>query len=269
MVQHISIDEIMDYSKCPMYYFLKHKKKMSTDKIDIIEKYEEDILKVMYYSFYKLQENDLIRIEDIKAMWGRLWIKDKRKNNIVFTDSYMHKDTYNNKRVKGLESLLKFRDFLSNNMGYPILINQEYKIRIGDIILSGKFDLVREVVNSNGEKEIQTCMFISDRDVPKITQKYDLKFHSDALAIQGMVDEKLKISHMIHYFEKGKSIVKKHNLMNNEMFTHQVKTIANLIKNEIYFMSVTDNCQKCIYSDLCANKSNTMQSLVKLDEGEN
>lgn len=266
MFQQISIGEIMDYSKCPMYHFLKHKKKISTDKIDIIEKYEEDILKVIYYSYYKLQENDPIRTEDIKAMWGRLWIKDKRRNNIVFTDSYMHKDTYNTKRVKGLESLLKFKDFLANDIGYPILINQEYKIKIDNIILSGKFDIVREVINSNEEKEIQTCMFISDRDVPKLTQKYDLKFHCDALAIQGMVDEKLKMSHMIHYFEKSKTIVKKHCLMNNDVFIHQVKTISNLIKNNIYYMSVTDNCQKCMYSELCANKSNTMQLL---DEGEN
>lgn len=266
MFHLISIDEIIDYSKCPMYHFLKHKKNISTEKIDIVEKYEQDILKVIYYSFYKLQENEVIRVEDIKAMWGRLWIKDKRRNNIVFTDSYMHKDTYNTKRVKGLESLLNFRGFLSNNLGYPILINQEYKIKIDNIILSGKFDLVREVLNSNEEKEIQTCMFLSDRDVPRITQKYDLKFHCDALAIQGMVDEKLKMSHLIHYFERGKTIVKKHNLMNNEMFLHQVKTIAKLIKDEVYYTSITDNCQKCMYSELCANKSNTMQLL---DEGEN
>lgn len=257
----ISIDEIVDYSKCPMYYFFKYKSGLPNDSYDIIEKYEEDINKIIYYAFYKYQEGEIIRLEDLKQMWGRLWIKDKRKSNLIFSDSYINKDTYNTKRVKGLESLLNFRNFLIDSPSYPILINQDYSIKIDDIIVSGKFDVVREIDNAVGEKEIQVCLFRSERDVPKLTQKYDLKLHCDTYAIENMINKNLDMSYLIYYFEKNKSIVRSDISSNKEMFLHNIKTITKLIKENVFYMSVNDNCQKCTFKNKCSSKSNVNKIL--------
>lgn len=261
----ISIDEIVDYSKCPMYYFFKYKQKASTDKIDVLSKYEEDLKKVVYYSFCKMQEGEFIRVEDIKQMWGKLWVKDKRKTELVFSDSSLHKDTYNVKRIKGLESLLSFKDYLADNKGFPIAINQEYKIRLDDMILTGKFEVVREIENSNGEKQIQVCLFKTDRDVPKLTNRYDMKFHCDALAIERMVEKDLKPNGMIYYLEKGKIITKSCSSIERQIFLHNIRTVASLIRNNVFYMSVNSNCQSCIYKDICGSKANTRGLL---DKGE-
>jgi CRISPR/Cas system-associated exonuclease Cas4 (RecB family) len=262
----ISINEIIDYSKCPMYYFLKYRSGMTTDKIDLVEKYESDLHRVIYYSFSKLQENELIRVEDIKAMWGRLWVKDKRRADILFSDSSMHKDTYNSKRLVGLDSLLNFRKtFVLENQGYPVLVNQDYKVKVDkDLTLTGKFDAVIEITNEKGEKEIHTCLFRSDRDVPKMTQEYDLKYHADAFAIEKMV-KNIDLKHMVYYIEKNKVVIKNDSSMNRDMFLHNVKTIGNLINSDVFYMSVSDNCQKCIYREICSNKSKTK---ALLDKGE-
>lgn len=262
-MQEIDIQEIIDYSKCPMLYFFKHKYKLTTEYIDVTEKYEKDLLKVIYYSYSKLQDNDFIRIEDIKQMWGRLWVKDRRRIDLVFSDSYIHKDFYNIKRIKGLESLLLFRDSLAEDNCFPIAVNQPYKIKIGDIIINGKFDVVREIINDNGEKEIQSCIFKTDTYATRLTQRYDMKFNCDAIAIEQMTKEKANISNMIYYIEKGKSITKKSNSLSKGTFIHNVRTITNLISNNVFYMSVNENCDSCIYKNICSNKCNISLLLDK------
>lgn len=252
----VDIQEIIDYSKCPMLYFFKHKHKTSTPYIDVNNKYENDLLKIIYYSYSKIQDDSFIRVEDIKQMWGRLWIKDKRKIDLVFSDSYLHKDFYNTKRIKGLESLLLFRNNLAQDNSFPIAINQPYKIKIDDIIINGKFDIVREVINEKGKKEIQSCIFKTDNYSTRLTQKYDLKFNCDAIAIEQLIDKKVDISNMIYYIEKGKSVSKKNTKLSKLAFAHNVKTIHKLILDDVYYMSINEHCDSCIYSSICANNHN-------------
>lgn len=251
-MEEVNINEIIDYSKCSMFYYLKYKKKAYTDKINLLEKYNECIHKVIYFSFCKLQEGNIIRVEDIKNTWGRLWIKDKRKSSIIFSDSYLHKDIYNNKRIKGLESLLTFREYLIKKPNFPICINQEYKFKLNDdLVIKGKFDVIRETKDEDNNIKLQTCVFKDDSEYTKMMLKNDLKFNCDAIAIENSINEDYKIEHLIYYYEKNKEIEVKNTLADKRVFAHNVNTIYNLIKNNVYYMSVNKNCQSCIYNSIC------------------
>lgn len=253
----LSIDEIVDYSVCPMLHYFKYVDTKSDCKIDMLDKYKQDLLKVIRYSFYMIQQGETLQIHSLTNMWGKLWIKDKRKSHIVFSESTASRDLYNDKRVKGIEGIVKFRDFLLKNPGYPIVVDKEYKVKIDDdLYIKGKFQAIREVENKNGDKEIQVCMFSPFGNNSRVNNTYNLRFHCDALALEQYVQDNLSLSYLMYYIEKGKSVTKKY-MDNKPMFIHNVRTISKLIKDRIYYMTSSENCDKCLYKGICLNKSNS------------
>ena len=254
----LSIDEIVDYSVCPMLHYFKHVDKKSDCKIDMLDKYKQDLLKVVRYSFYMIQQGETLQTHSLSNMWGKLWIKDKRRSSIVFSESTASRDLYNDKRVKGIEGLLKFRDFLLKSPGYPIVVDKEYKVKIDDdLYITGRFQAIREIENKDGEKEIQVCMFSPMGTNSRINNTYNLRFHCDALALEQYVQEDLKLSYLMFYIEKGKHSTKKY-MDNKSMFLHNVKTISKLIKDGVYYMTSSESCDKCLYKGICLSKSNSI-----------
>lgn len=256
----IDIQELIDYSKCPMYYFLKYKAKdVKTEHINLIEKYDEDIHKVIYFAFSRVREGKGIDIKDIKSSWGRAWIKDKRKANIMFSESLMTKDTYNEKRRRGIESLIKFHKQFSLNPGYPIAINSDYKLQINKFLtITGKFEILRE----NDDKDIELISFKTDEHTNnRVVKEYDLKLTASSLALSDYIDGK-HLKHSMYHVDKG--VMYKTNAdINKEFFKYNIINIFKCIHNKIYYMRADNSCYNCQYKDICTNKSKMAQILDK------
>lgn len=257
----ISINEVIDYARCPMLYFFKYKAKdVKTEYINLVEKYDEDIHKVIYYAFTNVQDGKGIEIKDIKASWGKAWIKDKRKSHIMFNESLSTKDTYNERRRKGLLSLLRFQKEFTNNPGFPIAINLPYKIPITkNLELTGNFELIRE----NELKEIEVFTFKTDEHAnTKVTKENDLKLVASSIAIKDYVKSD-NIKHIMYHVDKFNYSIHNNNDLNKEFFIYSVKNIFKSIYNNIYYMGPDSNCYVCPYKDICGNKSKVIQILDK------
>lgn len=245
----ISIDEIIDYTFCPIKYLLKYKyKNIKTQYVDLIEKYDRDIHKVIYYSFSKVQDGSVMRIEDIKTAWGRHWIKDKRKHNIVFIDTLFNKDTYNERRKKGYESLLNFHKKFSCDPYLPILIDYPYELKINDdLTITGNIELVRKIENDI----LQLCVFKTDEHTHnKPNNNYDLRLMASSLALSHIVENKIEI--MTYHVDKASS--RKHIIKESkDIFLASVKQICKAIKNKIFYISPSTKCNSCIYKDICSD----------------
>ena len=70
---------------------------------------------------------------------------------------------------------------------------------------------------------------------------------------------------MVYYIEKAKPVTLRPSKLERELFLHNIRTITNLIRNDVFYMSVNENCQSCIYKDICGSKMNTK---ALLDKGE-
>lgn len=251
----VDIQQIIDYAKCPMYYKFKYiNKDLKTEYINTIEKYDEDIHKVIYYSFTRVQESQPIRIEDIKAAWGRAWIKDRRKSGILFTDTLSNKDTYNERRKKGIENLLHFQKVFSKDESFPIIINKKYEIQLSkNIILTGSFEVVRECTDSIGDKFIECCVFKTDEHTNnKVCKEFDLKLSASSIALKEIMKNE-NIKYMIYHVDKkSKSYIDK-NTMSLNVFKKTIINVYKAIHNNIFYMSPDERCHYCIYKELCSN----------------
>lgn len=253
----ISIQEIIDYAKCPMYYALKYKyPEYKTEYINLIEKYDVDIHKVIYYSFSKIQEGLPIRIEDIKVSWGRAWIKDKRKSSILFSDTPSNKDIYNDRRRRGLNSLIDFQKIFSKNPGFPIIINKQYNLKINNnLMLTGSYEVVREVDDEMNNKYLEVCCFKTDEHTnSKVNKLYDMKFIASSLAISNDI-EYTNIKYMNYHVDKKKfSYLSIEEILQHEkIFKESIFNIYKLIYNNIFYICPDEKCMNCIYKEVCGN----------------
>lgn len=261
----IDIEEIIDYAKCPMLYAFKYKyKHHKTDYVNITEKYNEDIHKVIYYSFSKIQNGSSMRIEDIKVAWGRAWIKDKRKNSLVFSDTPSNKDIYNDKRKKGFESLMSFYKKFNKNPGFPVIINEDYKLNItNSLVLTGKYEVVRELEDELSNKYLEVCIFKTDDcSNYSINNLYDLKLIASSLAICNDVEYNNK-KYMIYNVDKKRTFYLKDVNLDKALFKKNILNIYKCIYNEIYYICPNEKCITCIYKDICNDMENISEMLNK------
>lgn len=263
-MHEVNLQEIIDYSKCPMYYFFKYKRQdIKTDKINIIEKYDKDIHSAIYFAFSRVQEGSQIEVKDIKSSWGRAWIKDKRKSSIVFGETFNNKDTYNDRRRKGLDSLLNFQAEFNLNPGLPIAINKEYKLQVSkNLTIVNNFEIIRTVNDVYGNRtEIMT--FKTDEHTNnRVVKEFDLKLIANGLAANEYLKE-TNITHTMYHVDKNFTTRYKQEDLNTDFFKYSVTNIFKAMYNKIYYMNSGSTCYTCIYKDICANKAKVMELLDK------
>ena len=245
----ISLDEVIDYAKCPMLYKLKYVDKIGTEYTNLINKYKEDIKTIIYSSLYKIVEFENIQIEHLKIAWGKLWIKDKRKSNIIFSETLSNKDTYNERRKSGLDALLYFhKEF--KDPGIPIAINKEYEIDISNnLVLTGKFELIRKYKSS-----IDTAIFkLDENHLQKLSLQYDLELNALNIANKKYINSMNKTITMYNLDKKKKININIKNL-NEETFKNTVLNIYKAIYNKLFYIVPSERCVSCIYKDICTKK---------------
>lgn len=257
----INLSEIIDYANCPMIHYFKWVNGIPSDQIALHDRYATDFRNVIYYCYTKIQDKEPIRIEDIKQMWGKVWVLDKRKSSIIFSDTGIGKDTYNIKRVEGLTNLLSYREHLLENKCYPIIINYPYVINIDGIKIKGNIDIVKEVELPNGEKEIYICTYLPDTYNIHLENAYGFKINVDYVALVEMLCQNHNIKKRIYNVSRSKETIKDVDDIEEHFLKHNLKTIFNLIKNKVYFITPGIKCKHCIYRELCKNQDYTKNIL--------
>lgn len=247
----VTINEIIDYNKCSLLWYLKYKRKdVKTRYVTLVEKYDDDIHKVIYQAYNKLQDEDMLRIEDIKTFWGKEWIKDKRRNSIMFSDTYTNKDIYNDKRRRGIDVLLNFyRNFISID-DVPILINYPCNININkNLILKSNI----EVVNMNNDLYKNYVFKTNEHNNTQVLKDYEIKSIGNYIALKELLDSDNIDSYM---FNIDKKSIYKMDITENDIkiFKHSIESVSKLIYNNIFYMIPSEKCDSCIYKDVCSNK---------------
>ena len=254
----IKIEDVINYIECPMKWFLRNKKPfLKTNFISLAEKYDEDIKKCIFYSYYKIQSEEKVRIEDIKLFWGKEWIKDRRLNSLMFSDTCINKDYYSIKRKNGLLSLIDFKNkFVDKRTEKPIAIDYKFNIKINDnITLSTNIELFTKKMNIMNEYTYENYIFkTNEHAFNSVTKVYELKAIANHIAIKQNFEKISKINSYIYNMDKRN--ISKFNITDEkiQLFYSTIETIANLMYNNIYYIAPVDKCDTCIYKEICGNE---------------
>lgn len=264
----LSIEQIVDYCHCPLYYYLHWiEPNPSEDTITVLEKYDRELHRTIY-SFYSLIQNrEPATLSALKRSWGARWIGKKQASEIVINNSPSWRNNYDQRRRRGTEAIVRFYDTFKENPGYPIAINVPYELKLSKgLVVTGTWELIREVELNNGKREIQLIYFkVDDKVHHQVQMEYDLNIMAGQMAFEQSFN--LKIGRSLTYgFEKGKIHEMKASRGQRSFFEHTVYCVAKSIKNRLFYASPSSTCDTCFYRTRCKQRLNDdkfIQSLIK------
>lgn len=242
----ININDIINYSVCPMRYKLS-----SSDNLDeytIIEnKYSNVIKKCIYSYFYTIQNNETAGFNNLKKTFGSLWIGNKTLNDILFCEPSSWRDLNEQKRKKGLNALYDLNSIFKDLNKKPILIDYKYSVKLSkNINISGTFDLVLKNENSTDLYIFNISDTINDYEYLQRNYKVHLAYYS----FSKIFNEKLDNIY-VYCFNKGKLFKVDLKKINIEEFKKNIIGIVKCLYNNIYYKSPSANCSKCYYKNSC------------------
>lgn len=235
-----------------MLYLYRYKLGSSIKAINIREKYDHDIHKVVYNFFAVIQNNESLNINHLKRAWGSLWLGNKTGDDIILSTPSTWRDSANSKRKDGIQAIIRFFDKFKGNPGYPIAVNHPYKVSIGDgIIVLGTWEVIREVEDLPGQRVVEIIDFkVDDKLYNKVHFQNDIEITAMSYAFRETFNE---VEDRILYYgmNKGANTEVTRSESDYEFMKHTVKDVVKSIQNDIYYARVGGDCYHCPYRREC------------------
>ena len=246
----LHLQQVLDYVHCPMFYRFRYRSAHAKSPyLDMRTKYEEDIHKFMYAYHSHLQNGDAVDASTVKRIWGSLWIGEKNKQDLIFTDTGDKRDTWNNKRKQGIENLITYHLRGKYNIGTPVLVNHEFTVEIRPgVELTGSFELIQEL-----QGKVELINFFAD--TKKMTNTLlgkDLEITAQAYAFRkifGTKEDRI----IAYYVDKNQRKQTIRTKDDEEIFLDSVYNIAVAIKNDLFYIAPSTKCISCVYKEKCDN----------------
>lgn len=248
---NLTINDIQDFCFCPRYYLLK---KNDTNEYTINQAYDRAVHRCIYEYLYMFQ-NDAkqISIDVLKRAWGREWIKQKTNSEMICTPSAGKRDTYDIKRKNGINAIFAFDEMMQEPQ-FPIIINKPYSIKIGNVVVNGVWEYIREITR-DGQKAFQIIRFRteSNRFDLKEQMNHDIALTAAYLAFKATFNQ--DNTELIYMDLYRKTMVPAFRTKNDiTLFKETVRSVALSIKNNLQCVSPDKKCFHCEYRDICLGK---------------
>lgn len=249
--KHITIDikDIASFCFCPMLYDIRHTKDYNKTLNDA---YDESLHNTLYQCLRLLQDNKLkYSIDFLKMSWGKEWIKTKKGSELVLSASSKSRDCYNSLRITGIEAILKFDKYVLSEPQFPVVINTEYFIDIGDITVRGKWEYIREVDTDDGKK-IQLIRFVthSSQYYTNMQANNDIELISAGIAFKERFSNDVELIYIDIMSNKVISFTLTDEKINT--FIKTVKSVADCLRHNIRCVSHDVKCYHCDNRQQCS-----------------
>lgn len=258
----IDSKDIILYGLCPRLYYVKSK----YDKtfINLRDLYDKSLHNTIYTYLLALQRDELTdTLRLLKYQWGKEWIKYKNTRELVTSIGSLiirrtisNRDSYEDRRQRGIDAIFKFNDLMIKDKQCPIIINHKYEVPIlPNIILTGRFEYVREITDKNNKKIFQVVKFLSEKDSSYAQRtNVSIKYNMDLIAMSYAFSELFNVD----YFESVLIDIEREKIYTNiygpkeyNLLKQSIKGIATCIYNNINYMIPGDKCYVCNYRKVC------------------
>jgi hypothetical protein len=236
-----------------MYYKFKYElPELKSDVINVLEKYDRDMHKTIYSFFAAVQNHEMVSLGAMKRTFGTLWIGNKDSASMLYAEPSSWRDTHNERRKRGINTVINVFNAFKDNPGFPIVINKPYSIKLSNTItLTGTWEIVREVDN-----KIQLIDFkVEDKLHNRIHIDKDIEITAACMAFDKIFDT--KIDSVVYYgLDKNKAHVTNRNEDDFKVLTHTVTCVAKAIHNKLFYACPSNKCYSCMYKSVCSKSLN-------------
>lgn len=246
----ISIREIRDYQKCPLYYKMKHVDEIPVDKT--INEYFRDCFRLALYSYYfYIIENKKKSFEEILKRWEAIWFSSEMMEVISEADL----------KSKSNEAVEMFNSFFKKYGSLPvtpIAVNFSYEAIFpgaDNLHVTGSIDLI-QILNDRSRKS------------ETVISSFNLsKYHADTFLTKGDLGISVSSYAFRSNFKTKEDRIIVQNILCKEDtptlrtgsdFERAEKSIRNIcraIKGGVFYPAQSSkNCSTCPYKTFCLNE---------------
>lgn len=235
---------IYTYMDCPIKYALMYNTKFKPGEKSMAEKFSEAMHTTLYYFWFKMMNDGRVTDVELIKKWESIWYDG---NGISAEDiMYYKKKDLVDLGNKGTAMIQGFIRTNKNNPGYPIAVNMDFAVPIGDHHITGRFELVREINRALEIVDYKTSMSIPDRVI--VDRDIALTMQSYAFRHMFQKNENLLT---YHYLRQNKPISTRRTRHDYDRLAETINAIAHCIEHKIYYPRDTFKCGSCEYKNHC------------------
>ena len=248
----INIKDVLDFCYCPHYYKLKR----NDYNANVYDIYDSLLHKVIYRYLRMLMEDKLSgsSIETLKYLWGREWVKEKTRSDIMVHTSSQWRNTYDVYRKMGIDAINNFNSMVNNVEQTPIAVNKGWEVNIAsNLFLNGSWEYIREIDTEEGNV-IQLIHFITqiNRSVTSLMYRKDLLSTASLYSFYKTFESiPVQLIYVDLYSKKIRPTIR--NVKDFEFLKKTVTSTALCLVNGIECSSVDRKCYFCEYRNRCAS----------------
>jgi len=233
----VTEEQLLDFLKCSLYYKFKHIEQLPG--FSLLEERARCLRTVLYYFYYHTLENVFPALQAIKDAWGRLWYAEDLPLEEIKWRALTKERRLETEAVQGLYNFYTKetgRDFLT------IMVDQPFELPIGDHVLVGNIDLIRERAY---RVEVVNFYFEKTRNV-----SLDLSLTIKSFAFRSLYG--VKEDRLIGYFLPSCSEVETARSWRHfRMLTGLIEKFVHSIENDVIYPRPSSFCNECSYTREC------------------
>lgn len=246
---NISITDINEFLICPHRYQLKQQNPVALGQyISIEEKYTAELKRVVYFFFYQIQNDDVIKFEQIKKRWSDLWLGPCSKKDILLMDEdpikrWKHKKTYDGLKI--LYNIYSNYTDPRTISDYDIVaIDTPYTVRISDdIMVVGSFPVIR-CTKTDGIEILDFKMTNS-----RLSVKHDLELSILSIALKKQLNQNGCVT--VYYYDTNKTQTIRRTDKVQELAINNAINIVKAMESKIDYKVCSTECDRCPYIKQC------------------
>lgn len=251
----LTIDQIHTYLSCPLHYKLKYDIGIEGEKNDSI-RYREAVHKCVSYFYFNIMGGRLPTAKQMKDKWVSLWaeqIKDKSEFLLgTRTLDPRHVSARQKLNMQGFELIHNFYQVNKDEPGTPIAVDHEYRVPIAGIVVTGKFELIRETIDkSRSTRFIEIVDYKTGSDVvDPFLLNHDINISIASYAFRNLFQAK-EDRLTYHYLKTGKEIHISRDEKEFDRLKRIVDGVAEGITKGHLYPRHTFMCKVCPVKDTC------------------
>ena len=212
--------------------------------------FEYAMQKAAYRFFWTEFSGEPLTIQQLRRSFGDLFIgrRSKKKTLTINTDN--HRDVMAMHEQHGVNCINKFYKRFVDDTGIPIIINTDYELVTGDVLLKGTLPVIREYNDEIELLDVRSDNTFFKRNTEWLIINHDIELIAAGLAFKQIFQTDIK-TFKVYMLTSGKIHTIQKDLTALERFYTTVNSVGKAILNGIYFPSYNYNCLNCAYYKKC------------------
>ncbi len=244
----LSVSQVLSYINCPIRYALEYNARIKPEDDSLHEQWAQAMHTAVYHFWYRLMDAKRITEQEMLDKWESLWYQRLgiTKEDIIFS----RRDERVELGLRGTGIIQGFMRNMSQTQSVPVCVGKEFSVPIGDHIITGTFEVVRETKES-GRRLVEIIDYKTGQTVPDQTMvDMDLALSIQSYAFRHMFQAKeQRLTY--YYMRHNRSINTVRESLHYRRMTETIKAVAGSIEANIYYPRQTFMCKSCMYKQYC------------------